>query len=119
YDCFISAAVLDELTNGSYPNREACLKLVEALPLLEVNSEILEIAQIYQTRTLMPSPPSADALHVPLASFYGMDFLITWNCRHIANANKTRHLETINYALGLPVPQLITPYQLQPWEERQ
>jgi hypothetical protein len=43
--------------------------------------------------------------------------LLTWNCRHIANANKTKHLEILNHGMGLPVPQLVTPYQLQPWEK--
>ena len=118
YDCYISAAVLDELRSGDYPNKEACLTLVEALPLLDVNGEVLEIARVYQARGLMPKPPSADALHLALASFYRMDFLLTWNCRHIANANKTKHLEMLNHGMGLPVPQLITPHQLQPWETR-
>jgi hypothetical protein len=116
YNCFISAAVLDELRNGDYPNKEDCLTLIEGISLLEVNREILEIAQVYQVRGLMPKPPSADALHLALASFYRMDFLLTWNCRHIANANKTKHLEIINHGMGLTVPQLVTPYQLQPWE---
>jgi predicted nucleic acid-binding protein len=116
YDCFISAAVLDELSSEDYPHREACLKLVETLPLLEVDPDVLEIARVYQLRGLMPKLPSADALHLALASFYRMDFLLTWNCRHIANANKTKHLEVLNHGMGLPVPRLITPHQLQPWE---
>jgi hypothetical protein len=116
YDCFISAAVLDELRNGDYPNKQACLRLVELLPLLEANREVLEVALVYQERGLMPKPPSADALHLGLASVYRMDFLLTWNCRHIANANKTRHLKVLNHRIGLAVPQLVTPHQLQPWE---
>jgi hypothetical protein len=116
YDCFISAAVLDELRNGDYPHKEKCLTLVQPLRLLEMNREILDIAQVYQARGLMPKPPSADALHLAVASFYRMDFLLTWNCRHIANANKTRHLEVLNQGMGLSVPQLVTPHQLQPWE---
>lgn len=116
YDCFISAAVLDELESGNHPHKEATLKLVETLPLLQANEEVLEIARVYQLRGLMPKPPSADALHLALASFYRMDFLLTWNCRHIANANKTKHLEVLNHGMGLPVPRLITPHQLQPWE---
>jgi hypothetical protein len=116
YECYISAAVLDELRNGDYPHKQACLTLVAALPLLDVNRQVLEIALVYQDRGLMPKPPSADALHLALASFYRMDFLLTWNCRHIANANKTKHLELLNQGMGLPVPQLITPHQLQPWE---
>jgi hypothetical protein len=103
----MSAAVLDELRNGDYPNKEACLSLVEALPLLQVNREVLEIARVYQQRGLMPKPPSADALHLALASFYRMDSLLTWNCRHIANANKTKHLELLNHGMGLPVSTTI------------
>ena len=47
YDCFISAAVLDELGSEDYPNKEACLRLVGTLPLLEVNAEVLEVARVY------------------------------------------------------------------------
>ena len=56
------------------------------------------------------------ALHLALASFYRMDFLLTWNCRHIANANKVPYLETLNRGMGLAVPRLTTPHNLQPWE---
>lgn len=108
--------MLDELASDDYPHKDACLSLVATLPLLEVNADVLEIARVYQARGLMPMPPSADALHLALASYYRMDFLLTWNCRHIANANKTKHLEVLNQGMGLPVPRLITPHQLQPWE---
>lgn len=45
-----------------------------------------------------------------------MDYLLTWNCRHLANANKTRRIEAVNIGLGLSVPLLVTPDFLQPWE---
>lgn len=45
-----------------------------------------------------------------------MDYLLTWNCRHLANANKVRHLEMLNQSMGLHVPLLVTPYMLQPLE---
>jgi len=117
YDCFISAVVLDELSSGDYANKEKCLALVQRFPALEVNQEVLEIARVYQARRLMPRPPVRDALHLALASYYRIDFLLTWNCRHIANANKERHLEVLNQGMGLTVPRLVTPHQLQPWEE--
>jgi predicted nucleic acid-binding protein len=117
YDCFISAVVLDELSSGDYPNKEKCLALVQEFPALEVNQEVLEIARVYQARRLMPQPPVRDALHLALASYYRIDFLLTWNCRHIANANKARHLEVLNQRMGLTVPRLVTPHNLQPWEE--
>jgi predicted nucleic acid-binding protein len=117
YECFISAVVLEELSSGDYPSQDDCLALVAELPLLDVNPEVLDLADIYRTRKLMPQNPVADALHVALASCYRMDYLLTWNCRHLANVNKARRLEEINERMGLSTPRLITPHQIYPWEE--
>ena len=117
YECYISAIVLDELIEGNYPTQAACLALVKDLPLLAVNQEVAEIAAVYQTRRLMPKPPVRDALHLALASYYRMDYLLTWNCRHLANARKTLHLEKLNTQMGLSVPRLVTPDLLRPLEE--
>jgi hypothetical protein len=65
----------------------------------------------------MPRQPVRDALHVAITSYYRLDFLLTWNCRHLANANKARHLRELNLEIGLSIPQLVTPDQLQPWED--
>lgn len=67
----------------------------------EILEEIVEVARVYQTQELMPKRPAADALHLAIASWYRMDFLLTWNCRHLANANKTRRLEALNLSLHL------------------
>ena len=53
-----------------------------------------------------------DADHLALASFYACDMLVTWNCRHLANANKTGHIRRVNALLGLRSPMLITPLEL-------
>jgi len=116
YECYISAIVLDELSAGDYLGRDACVALVGELSLLAVGPDVIEIAEVYQTRGLMPKHPSADALHLALASYYRMDYLLTWNCRHLANANKSRHLRVLNERMGLSVPNLVTPDLLQPWE---
>ena len=60
----------------------------------------------------MPNDPVGDALHLALASYYKCDFLLTWNCRHLANANKFDHIRRINTLLGLFVPSLVTPLEL-------
>lgn len=117
YECATSLIVVEELGRGEYPGREECLKLVQPLPLLEVTAEILELAKVDQAERLMPRHPAGDALHVAIASWYRMDCLLTWNCRHIANANKTRHLEALNLKMHLGLPMLVTPHQLQTWEE--
>jgi hypothetical protein len=117
YDCYVSQVVLAELAEGAYPGPKQCLAMLDGLPKLRITEEIERIAAVYQRQKLMPRQPVRDALHVAIASFYRMDFLLTWNCRHLANANKSRHLRELNLEMGLAVPQLVTPHQLQPWEE--
>ena len=116
YECFISPVVLDELAGGTFPTQSACQALLEEIPLLVVEPEVLEIAEAYRARRLMPRDPAADAIHLALASYYRMDYLLTWNCRHLANANKFRRIEAVNAELGLAFPLLVTPDQLRPWE---
>jgi predicted nucleic acid-binding protein len=113
YECFISPVLLDELATGSYPTRTACLSLVTGVPILSLAPDVLEIAEAYRARQLMPRDPAADSIHLALASYYRMDFLLTWNCRHLANARKERHLEVLNVQMGLPVPRLVTPHMLR------
>jgi predicted nucleic acid-binding protein len=117
YECFVSAVVVDELAAGSYPNQSRCLDLVSSIPLLAMTPEVIQIAEAYQATGFMPKAPVRDALHVAIASHYRMDFLLTWNCRHLANVHKSRHLEVLNVRMGLAVPRLVTPHLLQPLEE--
>jgi hypothetical protein len=83
-----SEAVLDELQSGEFPNRDKALALISGLPLVPVEQAVVEIMETYIGRTVMPSDPAGDALHLALASYHKCDFLITWNVRHLANANK-------------------------------
>ena len=60
----------------------------------------------------MPKDFLGDAIHLSYASSYKIDFLLTWNCRHLANANKRQHIRVINTKLGLFIPEIITPLEL-------
>lgn len=82
------------------------------MPLLEPNLQIIDIAQVYLDNYLMPSVLKGDALHLAYASFYKIDFLLTWNCNHLANANKRQHIRVINARLNLATPEIITPLEL-------
>lgn len=105
-------AVLGELNRGNFPNKEQVLELIADVPLLPLEPAILEIGQTYIAHKLMPADPGGDALHLAIASFHKCDFLLTWNCRHLANANKFGHIRRINTLLGLFIPQLVTPLEL-------
>ncbi|XCN74154.1 MAG: type II toxin-antitoxin system VapC family toxin [Candidatus Electrothrix aestuarii] len=112
FELLTAPPVLDELEQGDYPTKEDTLQFVGSLPLLPVNEEVIDIVQEYIQHHLMPNDPAGDALHLALASYYNCQFLLTWNCRHLANANKFEHIRHINTLLGLPVPILTTPFQL-------
>ena len=117
YQLVTSIAVIEELERGDYPNKEKILNLVADIPLLSINTEIHDIVETYIKRKLMPADILGDALHLATASFHGCDFLLTWNCKHLANANKFSHIRRLNTLLGLYVPALITPVELLSWEE--
>ena len=112
YDLVTSPAVIDELERGEYPSKDDCLKLVERLDLLEITPAVLDVVDTYISRRVMPADPAGDALHLAVASVHRCDFLVTWNCRHLANANKFGHIRRVNTLLGLYVPSLVTPLEL-------
>jgi predicted nucleic acid-binding protein len=112
YELVTSPAVLDELGSGPSDRSRAWLALVAELPVLAVSPAIIEIVQAYIQHKLMPANPTGDALHLALASYHKCDFLVTWNCEHLANANKFGHIRRINTMLGLFVPALVTPMEL-------
>jgi hypothetical protein len=112
YNLYSSEAVIEELEKGAFPIKEQALSLIQTLPLLEINDAIADIVTIYIAQHVMPSDPAGDALHLAIASFYKCDFLLTWNCRHLANANKFGHIKRVNTKLDLFVPTLATPLEL-------
>ncbi len=112
YEFVTSVAVVEELSRGDFPARDSCLKLIERLLLVPAEPAVAEIVRTYVARHVMPRDPAGDALHLALASHHRCDFLVTWNCEHLANANKFDHIRRVNTMLGLFVPALVTPMEL-------
>ena len=107
-----SVAVIDELQVAPPAKRERALELVAPLERFPFTDEIDEIIRDYIGHKLMPADALGDAAHLAFASFHGCDWLLTWNCKHLANANKFDHIRVINRRLGLRSPELITPLAL-------
>ena len=112
YEVWVSANVLAELRQGDWPGKDEALKLVEPLEGLPVTAEVISVARRYVTERLVPADLGGDATHLALACVYEMDFLLTWNIRHLANPNKLTHLTVINRRMGLLTPQIVTPEML-------
>ena len=112
FDLYISELVLVELQRGDYPQKEKVIHLLKGISTLPIVSEIEDIVREYLKNYLMPKTDMGDAFHLAYASFYKMDYLLTWNCNHLANVNKKEHIEGINRKLKLFIPDIITPLQL-------
>jgi predicted nucleic acid-binding protein len=112
-DLVTSFVVQDELERiPDRARRIAALELISPLEQLVYTPEVEEIVEVYIGHKLMPLEGFGDAAHLALASFHHCDILVTWNCRHLANANKTGHIRRVNALLGLETPLLVTPLEL-------
>ena len=107
-----SLAVIAELKAGNFPGKEDALHLLRDLHLLDLNEAVAEVVDSYVSHLVMPANPTGDALHLAAASFHRCDFLVTWNCKHLANANKFGHIRRVNSMLGIGNPLLVTPLEL-------
>ena len=115
YSPVISAAVLFELRQGVWPGKDDALRLVQPLPELDITADVRGTAERYIAERLVPAGALGDATHLAVASVHEVEFLLTWNIRHLANPNKLMHLIVVNRRLGLLTPQIVTPDML--WME--
>lgn len=112
FDVYTSVAVIRELEASTLPLAQHRLELLADIPRVSFPPLVDEVAAYYMRHKLMPTEAFGDAVHVALASVHHIDFVFTWNCRHLANANKVGHLLALNRRLHLHVPALVTPYNL-------
>ena len=109
YDLMISEVVLEELGRAEEPKRSKFLTLVEGLPELASAEEVTQTAHGYIQAGIVPNRFLPDALHIAYASCYRIDYLVTWNCSHLANVKKRRAVAFFNTSAGLFVPEIVTP----------
>lgn len=109
YEIVSSEAVVNELEHPDYPHSVEALELIAPIPKLTIENEIRQIVRVYIQNQIMPQSPIGDALHLAITSYHKCDYLLTWNCKHIANPNKFRQIRICNTSLGLYVPTLCTP----------
>lgn len=111
-DAYVSAVVLDEISRGNPTAAERRMSAVSAFPLLEVVPEVDKLAGLYFATIEIPDAARADSYHLALACHHGMDFLVTWNCKHLASGRVKLLLERANATLGLRTPFICTPEEL-------
>ena len=109
YDACISPLVVRELERTPEPHRTGYLKLVRDLEQVELTDEASILAEGYISRGIFHRKYIGDALHVALASFHKVDYLVTWNFGHLANVRRQARVRLFNTAAGFFVPVVVTP----------
>jgi predicted nucleic acid-binding protein len=109
YRAVVSLLVQRELERVPEPHRTGYLNLVRPLEQLELTEEASILAEGYITRGIFHRKYIADALHVALASFHKIDYLVTWNFGHLANVRRQARIRLFNTAAGFFVPMIVTP----------
>ena len=112
FQLYSSQAVVKETSQGDTEIASRRLEIIRNLALLDLNQSVLDLAEQFLERSSLPAKADVDAVHIAAATVHGMDYLLTWNCKHIANAQIQRKLAEISLDLGYELPILCTPYEL-------
>ena len=112
FEVYISQLVIDEVGVGDPAAARERLKVVTGLPLLDITPEVAELSFSLLASGKIPRKAATDAAHIAIAAVHSMDFLLTWNCVHIANAFHTKAIASICRKHGCECPVICTPEEL-------
>ena len=112
FDLFVSEIVLLEARAGDATEVTKRLTVLTGLPILDVPTEASRLAGLLLSRGIVPSKANIDAVHIAVATVHGMDYLLTWNLKHIANAHVRKMVARIFRAEGYESPEICTPEEL-------
>ena len=112
YEIFVSELVLAECRAGDSSAAAARLAVLSDIPLLDQGEEVAALAEELLRSVPLPDRAQADAVHIATAAVHGMDLLLTWNCRHIANPVLRPQVEAVCRSAGYEPPAICTPGEL-------
>lgn len=112
FQLFTSQEVIDEAGRGDSEQASRRLEMLAQIPVLEFNAEVEDLARRLIRAGLVPATVASDAVHIATASVHGVDFLITWNFKHIANPLIRQRLRQEVACAGFVLPVLCTPEEL-------
>jgi hypothetical protein len=112
FDLVVSQVVVNEAEKGDQRAAERRREIIEGLTRLDITDDAVELAATLIEKGAMPAKAADDALHLAIAAVHRIDFLLTWNCRHLANAEITIAMARVLTAEGYRVPVVCTPDEL-------
>jgi hypothetical protein len=112
FDIFVSQFVLDECDQGD-PTAVAERRIyLNNIPVLDMNDDVEALADVISTELQIPPKARIDAFHISVAAVHGIQFLLTWNCKHIANPENRPKIERACRNRGIEPPLICTPFDL-------
>ncbi len=112
FELFISESVIREISAGSANDASKRIESIRGCAILVVDEEAVQLAKKIQRGANLPEKAIEDALHIALATVSEIDYLLTWNCKHIANATIVPRIESICLAEGYHCSKICTPQEL-------
>lgn len=112
FECSVSQVVIDEVALGDPTEVQKRLAIIGGLPTLEVTVDAETLTQAIMGAGILPPHAFPDAAHVAVSAVHSVDYLLTWNCRHLANAQITRRIAVVCQKLGHRMPIICTPEEL-------
>ena len=107
-----SQYVIDEAADGDPQLAEERLESLDDIPLLQLGPDIDAIASEIMSRAILPPKAQVDALHIATAAHHGIDYLLTWNCTHIANARILPRIHRVLAEMNRFIPMICTPEEM-------
>ena len=112
FELFVSQFVVQEASMGDAAMVQKRLEELQAIPHLVVSQDAEDLAQRLVVDGPLPKKAAVDALHIAVATVHGMDYLLTWNCKHIANAEMQSRVAAVCRDSGFEPPVTCTPEEL-------
>jgi predicted nucleic acid-binding protein len=112
FTVYVSPVVLEEAGVGDPTQARQRLEALRTFSVLEASPRVEELAGTYYAKLDFPERAIRDAAHLAFAVAYAVDYLVTWNCAHLANAHVRRRLARLNEGLGVRTPTICTPEEL-------
>jgi len=112
YELVASQYVIDEASAGDPTLAAKRLESLDGVPLLPLDPTIAQIAEEIMNRAILPTKARTDALHIAMVAHHRIQYLLTWNCRHIANATILPRIHKLFNDLSIPIPIICTPEEM-------
>ncbi|MGC8541844.1 MAG: type II toxin-antitoxin system VapC family toxin [Phycisphaerae bacterium] len=112
FEVFVSGLVLEELRRGDPDAADRRKAIIDGVAVLGLGEPVGRLAHDLVEQKAIPQSAAADALHVAVAAVHQMDFLMTWNCTHINNAQMISRIRKICELSGFECPVICTPEEL-------